>query len=196
MVKKHIRINAGVMAGMLLMILSACTQKEEVYIEEIYQRAYVSAEFYPYSECTYRQDDKRNSYTGRVSSTISGKRECEIIFQTIYPVKNELVGTLTVCDNAQEYVNEYNTRNLLSGNDAYKLLPENYYSIITDKSDIKIDYKKGETPYEVEIVEDISPLEGYYLLPLTCKLSSDDIGLSESMGVFIYKVIHILPADN
>lgn len=198
---KDMRIYMSVMAaGLFGALLAGCTKTEEIYIDEMYQKAYITADLYPQSEGRFSIADQlsdpffgvqnnRLVYTSGMVSTVTGKDSYELFFRTLYPVKKDLQAKLIAADEAA--VEAFNAENGLSGEDAYKLLPADCYTVDNNVSTIETGHKEGDKTFAVTFSENVANIaEGQYLLPLTCSLDDPDIALSSSMGVFYLMVNH------
>lgn len=187
-------ISVATMTGLLATALIGCTKTEEVYIDELYQKAYIGSDFYPQSESTpYVVTDaytdpflevRNNSLiysTGFLRTISSGSNEVSFHFRTIYPVKADLTASLVV---AEDFLAEYNENLGLSGEEAYRLLPAGYYTVTQPASTILAGRSQGKEMFAITIHDDMEGLEsGLYLIPFTVELDGP-IELSSTMGHF------------
>lgn len=191
--------------GLLATALIGCkTVTEEIYIDEMYQKAYITAEVYPQNEGSYVRNDVMTSPSlkldgsnrlvaspGGVVTTDKGAKSQEVSFRTVYNVKKDLTGTMSALKNPEEYVANYNAEHGLTQDDAYQVLGKEFYNITASKSVIRTGFNKGEESFAVELAEDLSALApGKYLLPLTVEVDDPNIEISSNRGVYNYLVTY------
>ena len=192
---KDMRTYLSVMAaGLFAAVLTGCTKTEEIYIDEMYQKAYITSEFYPQNEsalCVINDSytdpylevkDNRVVYSPGFLRTVSGSASSSVYFRTIYPVKTDLTATLVVAEDA---VAAYNDRLGLTEEEAYQLLPAGYYTLSSETSTIKAGKNQGEEVFSVEVDGQMEGLaNGRYLIPLTVRLDGP-IALSEARDLYL-----------
>lgn len=196
---KDMRIYMSVMAaGLFGALLAGCTKTEEIYIDELYQKAYITADFYPQDTGEYTRNDvmkdpsvaldSKNTLVtqpGGVVITESGEKSQEISFCTVHNVKSDLTGTLTIHPEAGDYIANYNAERGLTDEDAYKLLGDTFYHITNATSVIRTGNRQGEQKFAVEFAEDLSELTpGHYLVPFVLSVDDPGIEVSGSRGIF------------
>lgn len=203
MFKKYIHLTAA--AAVIGIAFTACSDKEDVvYVDEIYQRAYLTSEFYPQSGGEFFKDDvmsdpkgyfDANCYfifsEGGLMTTTSGKQDYDLYLKTNYAAKSNITGQLVPLPNPEEYIKKYNNSNGYTGEEAFKLFPEAYYTIVKAVATIPAGQKESPDTLRVVLNDDFIGLEvGNYLLPLTCSINGDVVEMSESMGVYNIKIIY------
>ena len=190
-------------AGLFAAVLAGCTKTEEIYIDEMYQKAYITSDFYPQNEsalCVINDSytdpylEVRNNrvvYSPGFLRTVSGSAHSSVNFRTIYSVKKDLTATLVVAEDA---VSAYNDKLGLAEEEAYQLLPAGYYTLKPEISTIKAGKNQGEEAFSVEISERTEGLaNGRYLIPLTVRLDGP-IALSTARGLY-YIPLHFTSED-
>lgn len=196
--------------GLLCSAPVGCTKTEKIYIDELYQKAYVSLGMYPhdhidfsatYTKGVYQVVD--NQLVNSDDLATDGTYPFEFKLFTIYNVKSDLTGTLTLPENAEAFVENYNAANETE----YALLPEEYCILENGgTSTIKTGMSISEVPFRISLDLSTEIPDGLYMLPLTCTLDNDKIALSENKGTVWISIDYksalsdgaeesILPAD-
>lgn len=182
------------MTGLLATALIGCTKTEKIYIDEMYQKAYITSDFYPQNEstlCVVKDSftdpfleirNNRLVYSAGFVHSISGSKHSSFYFRTIYPVKSEVTATLVVDEDA---LAAYNKEHGLSGEEAYQLLPAEFYTITQATSTIEVGESQGNEIFAVDINENLDGLaDGLYLLPLTVEMDNAAFELSSTRGYY------------
>ncbi len=200
--KKYLTMVASV--GLVFSALTACTEEETIYVADLYQKAYITTDMYPRNEVVYRFSEittvdlgYRMEYENgeivieqgnvSVNTTTAGATKYKVHFRTVYPVESALTGTLSVAANAEQIVADYNRGNGLSGEDAYEVLPAEYYTI--EPALLTIQEGTSSATAEVQLSDNArTELNGHYLLPLEITLGKQtpvrgsEIELAEEMS--------------
>lgn len=198
-IKKYIM--AAVAGGLIVSALPGCTKTEEIYIADLYRKAYITTDIYPQTEGQYTitttvadasfviSGNRLVKTGGGESVSYNGIKSYKVYFRTNYAVDEDLTGTFAVPADADELVNAYNSSNGYSGDEAFKLLAPEYYTITNGSSTIPAGRKEGEIPFSVELSDNLQQLEvGNYMVPIACTLEDGtDVELSENLSKLYLK---------
>lgn len=184
----------GIMVFALAFTLSACNDDPEVvYVGDMpqYQKAYITTGVsYPNSTVldnisvsfgeVQQQEDGTLKYESKMD--LKGENnEQEIYFRTTYPVKTPLSGTVAPRIDSEEYVEQYNTEHELDGDNGYKLLPTEWYTL--EGSPTVIESGQKEAVIRLVMRKDAPWIPGKYLIPLHLTLGEgSSVTLSENMS--------------
>lgn len=198
MIQRNYKIIAA-SAVLAVSALAGCNKVVEVDIPDLYRKAYVTTDIYPYNEGHYEvatvnkapsfvlSDGKLVHNQGGEVLVPAGIQSYKVYFRTNYAVDSELKGALALMEDAEAYVEKYNAAHGLSGEDACELLPAEYYTV-NGSSAIKAGAKEGE-PFVVEFSDSFKDIEyGDYLIPLVCTLQGDSVEMSEKQNTVIFRL--------
>lgn len=169
--------------GLITTALIGCkTVTEEIYIDEMYQKAYVTMEIYPFDHIEYTETVTKGNYqvvenqlTQYDLRSTSGTHPFVFGFNTIYNVKKDLSAKLKIRDDADAFIAQYNADN----NTEYELMPKEYYNMEVGTAVIKTGTNVSVEPFTVSLA-DVEIPNGYYMLPFTCELNDNSVPMSEN----------------
>lgn len=196
-----IRINKYMMFAAMGLICSALigckTETEEIYVADIYQKAYLTDDIYPQNESVQCSIDEsftdtflevRNNrlvYSSGFLRTVTGSDSMSFFLRTLYAVNADVTASLVVVEDGVE---AYNEANGLTDEEAYSLLPSEFYTMTCGTTTIKAGKKQGSEMFTVKINDSLEGLEsGLYLIPLTIETDAA-VPVSETMGTYYIPV--------
>ena len=188
------------LATVMLLSVGCNDDPTEVFIADLYQKAYITTGIAPADEYTYKgtyalggvqMNGPKLEYVGpNLSTTLGTGYVFDIYLCTAYAAKNPVSGTLYVPENAEELVAQYNNRgDKEDGNvGGYLLMTPDQYEITVPQSTVETGEKQAPA-FQVSLNAEKDWSAGKYLLPVCCTLDAgSEVTLSENASTVYLKV--------
>ncbi|MDE5955187.1 MAG: DUF1735 domain-containing protein [Bacteroidales bacterium] len=198
---KYMMIAAS--AVLAVSAVTGCVDTEEINIADLYRKAYITTDIYPQTEGQYSatttntppslsiKDGHLVKSEGGEVISYSGIKSYKVYFRTNYTVEKALAGKFAVPSDAEELVAKYNADHGYTGDEEYRMLPSECYTIRNGESTIPAGSKEGE-PFVVEFSDGLEAMElGNYIVPIACTLDGSDVELSEGQDMVFMKFSNI-----
>lgn len=199
--KNTIKHFAGAgLATVMLLSVGCNDDPTEVYVADLYQKAYITTGIAPADEYTYKgtyalggvqMNGTKLEYLGpNLLTTLGTGYVFDIYLCTAYAAKNPVSGTLYVPENAEELVAQYNSRGgTEDGNTGgYLLMTPDRYEITVPQSTVAAGEKQAPA-FQVSLNAEMDWSAGKYLLPVCCTLDAgSEVTLSENASTVYLKV--------